>query len=136
MQLSSGYENRKGRVDIVPLMDVMFLLLVFFIYAMVRMTMERGVKVALPAGPGKEVAGKSMVISITASNTLAMENRVLTLDQLLPEAAALTRLNPGLPVLIKGDRTADLGVAVELVARLRHQGITQVSFLVDPDKGP
>jgi biopolymer transport protein ExbD len=122
-------------VDIVPLIDVMFLLLVFFIYAMVRMTMERGVKVALPAGPGREVAGKSMVISITASNTLAMENRVLTLDQLLPEAAALTRLYPGLPVLIKGDRTADLGVAVELIARLRHQGITQVSFLVEPDKG-
>jgi len=109
---------------------------VFFIYAMVRMTVERGVKVALPAGPGKAVAAQSLVITITASNVLSLEGRELTLAQLLPEVAALARLQPGVPVLIKGDRSSDLGVAVELIARLRDHGITKLSFLVDPDTGP
>ncbi len=136
MRLSSGYEDRKGRIEIVPLIDIIFLLLVFFIYAMVRMTVERGVKVALPSGPGKAVAAKSLVITITASNSLVLEGRTLTLAQILPEVAAMARLQPGLPVLIQGDRSADLGVAVELIARLRDHGITQLSFLVNPDISP
>lgn len=137
MRLSSGYEDRKGRIEIVPLIDIIFLLLVFFIYAMVRMTVERGVKVALPAGPGNAVAGpKTLVVTLTASNALFLEGRELPMDRVLPEVAAVARLQPGIPVLIKGDRASDLGVAVELIARLRDHGITQLSFLVDPDTRP
>lgn len=138
MRLSSGYEDRKGRIEIVPLIDIIFLLLVFFIYAMVRMTVERGVKVALPDGPGKVVAGPktTLVITITAANALFLEGRELPMDRILPEVAAMARLQPGIPVLIKGDRASDLGVAVELIARLRDHGITQMSFLVDPDIRP
>ncbi|MCA1809797.1 MAG: ExbD/TolR family protein, partial [Kiritimatiellia bacterium] len=48
MKLSTGYETRKARVEMLPLIDVVFLLLVFFIYAMLSMVLHRGIKVALP----------------------------------------------------------------------------------------
>jgi biopolymer transport protein ExbD len=52
MRLASGYEERKARIEMVPLIDCMFLLLVFFMYAMVSMTVHRGIRVNLPKGAG------------------------------------------------------------------------------------
>jgi biopolymer transport protein ExbD len=133
MRLSSGYEERKGRIEIVPLIDVVFLLLVFFIYAMVRMTMERGVRVNLPTASGELTERQNLVISITSSNTLEFEGRAILLPQLLPEILAERSLHADRPVVIKGDRSADLGVAVEVMARLRDVGVKSVSFLVRPE---
>ena len=45
MRLSSGYEEKKARVEMLPLIDVVFLLLVFFIYAMLSMVLHRGLRV-------------------------------------------------------------------------------------------
>ena len=45
MRLESGYENRRARIEMLPLIDIVFLLLVFFIYAMLSMVAHRGMKV-------------------------------------------------------------------------------------------
>ena len=66
MNLSTGYEGRRARIEIVPLIDVVFLLLVFFIYAMLSMTVYRGVRVRLPAGSGDVEEMKTVVINIDA----------------------------------------------------------------------
>ena len=50
MRLTSGYEERKARIEMLPLIDIVFLLLVFFIYAMLSMTIHRGLEVELLPG--------------------------------------------------------------------------------------
>ena len=134
MRLSSGYEERKGRIEIVPLIDIIFLLLVFFIYAMVTMTVQKGIRVALPAASGEVAPRGGFVITLTSSNTLAVDGRAMTVDQAVAEAAAAAR-KANETVLINGDRSADLGMAVELVAKLREMGVKAVSFLVKPEGG-
>jgi biopolymer transport protein ExbD len=129
MRLSSGYEDRRGRIEIVPLIDIIFLLLVFFIYAMVTMTVERGVRVRLPSAGGERGPGDRLTLTLTASNTLYLDTRPVTLTEALDEAEDAARRGIE-TVLIRGDREAGLGPSIELVSGLRARGVRTVSFSV------
>jgi biopolymer transport protein ExbD len=130
MRLDSGYEERKARVEMVPLIDCMFLLLVFFIYAMVTMTVHRGIRVNLPAGEGRVEQKTPVLISVMADNTLKIGDRTVDLDTAVREGAAQARAQTA-PVMIGGDRASDLGVSLELLSRLKAAGVESVSFLVE-----
>ena len=133
MHLSSGYEERRARVEIVPLIDVVFLLLVFFIYAMLSMTMYRGLRVRLPRGAGTPENLTTVVITVAADNSLWVEERPVAIGEAVDLAAQRVR-DTGVPVLVSGDRRADLGVAVELLGKLRREGVEAVSFQVRQDE--
>ncbi|TFH15049.1 MAG: hypothetical protein E4H02_08655 [Lentisphaerales bacterium] len=128
MRLTSGYETHKARIEIVPLLDVVFLLLVFFIYAMLSMSVHRGVRVQLPDGNGIAEPLENFVITITEDSALLVEGSVVDIDEAVRRAVQLPLENAR--VLIYGDRQANLGVAVELLSRLRSSGVGSVSFLV------
>jgi biopolymer transport protein ExbD len=130
MRLDSGYEERKARVEMVPLIDCMFLLLVFFIYAMVTMTVHHGIRVNLPNGEGRVEQKTPVLISVTADSLLKIGDRVVDLDTAVREVAAQARLQTA-PVMIGGDRASNLGVSLELLSRLKAAGVESVSFLVE-----
>lgn len=113
-----------------PLIDVVFLLLVFFIYAMVSMVVHHGIKVELPtAGSSSVERNEYISITIDAENRLSINRQPVEADdvaehvlQLRSEAGRVT------PVFIDGDRQADLGRAIELLDKLKNAGIEEVSF--------
>ena len=83
MQLATGYENRKPRIEIVPLIDVVFLLLVFFIYAMLSMVVCRGLRVELPSAQGVTEDMKTVIITLSSDNGVSIINSTpLTLQAL------------------------------------------------------
>ena len=128
MKLSSGYESKKARVEMLPLIDVVFLLLVFFIYAMVSMVVHRGLKVDLPA-TGTAVMDKMDYISITidADNGLYLNSEPVETEGLALRVLQLSK-DSNKPVYIDGDQKADLGLAIELLDDLKKAGIEEVSF--------
>lgn len=133
MRLVTGYEQRKPRIEIVPLMDVIFLLLSSFIYATYSMTVYKGMRVDLPRGVGVADVPDNVVIVIRRDNTLSIDERVVTTDRAVQETVARTK-DVRRPVLISGDRRADLGIAVELLSALRQAGVESVSFQVKEQK--
>ena len=133
MQVDSGFGSRRARIEMVALIDVVFLLLVFFIYAMLSMTVFRGLELNLPRGEGKPQA-EAVVVTLDRDNRFFAAGRPLE-----PEQAAAWVMSEharsGLPVLIRGDRKADFGVALELLADLQAAGLEAVSFQVDAPPG-
>ena len=111
-----------------PLIDVVFLLLVFFIYAMLSMVVHRGLKVDLPTA-GTAALDRSNYISIIidAENRLYLNDAPITLDALPAEVLQL-RGGESKPVFIDGDQAADLGIAIQLLDALKDSGIEEVSF--------
>ena len=128
MRLSSGYEDKRARVEMLPLIDVVFLLLVFFIYAMLSMVVHRGLKVDLPS-VGNSSLEQSDYISITidAGNNLFLNEEPVKAGGLAARVLAL-RGGESKPVFINGDQKADLGLAIELLDDLKKAGIEEVSF--------
>ena len=129
MVVDSGYSRRRARIEMIALIDVVFLLLVFFIYAMLSMTVFRGLDLNLPRAEGS-VQRDAIVVTVDRGNRLSAEGDTMEADQIVAWAMAEHR-RTGLPVLIRGDREADLGIALELLAALREAGLEAVSFQVE-----
>ena len=76
-------ERRKGRIEMIPLIDIVFLLLVVFIYAMLSMAVHRGLPVALPASAAAEVE-KNLVLAVTVERegTIYLDKVPVPLEEL------------------------------------------------------
>ncbi len=135
MRLSSGYENRKARMEMISLMDVMFLILVFFVYSIFSMTVHRGLKVDLPAARGVHEKGEQAVITLAADNTLALNKQPMPFDELVLATVKLWR-EKATPVLISADKAAPLGTGIELLGKLKNGGVERVAFQVSGQEKP
>lgn len=128
MKLRSGYETKKARVEMLPLIDVVFLLLVFFIYAMLSMVVHHGLKVDLPTAGSVSLEKEDYIaITIDADNHLFLNEEPVEASGLAVRVLAL-RGGEAKPVFINGDQKADLGLAIELLDDLKQAGIEEVSF--------
>ena len=115
-------------MEMLPLIDVVFLLLVFFIYAMLSMVVHHGLKIELPsAGTAAQDRNDYIDITIDAENHLYLNTLPVGLEDL---AGLVRELRGGdmKPVFINGDQSADLGLAIELLDLLKRSGIEEVSF--------
>ena len=135
MHLETGYEGRGARLEMIPLMDVVFLLLVFFIYAMFTMAAHRGVQLDLPRAEGQPVKGDVLVITLTQAGTFQLDGRDLSREDLILETIDRHR-SANLPVLISADRKVPLGIGIELLAQLQAAGVDSLTFQVTPEKKP
>jgi len=129
MKLSSGYEDRKARMEMISLMDVMFLILVVFVYSVFSMSVHRGLKVELPSAAGERAKGDQTVITIAADNALFLNKQPLPPDELVLATVKLWR-ERATPVLISADRAASLGTGIELLGKLKNGGVERVAFQV------
>ena len=134
-----GRRRRGVRLEMTALLDVMFLVLVFFIYSIFDMTMHRGVKVDLPGAKGVEEKGERIVVTILPDNTLQLDGEPLARPDLVARVAGLVAGAgaEGRPsVIVSGDRSASLGTGVTLLAELKAAGVGRVSFQVSGTAEP
>jgi len=133
MRVDSGFARKRARIEMIALIDVVFLLLVFFIYAMLSMTVFRGLELNLPRAEGR-IQRDAIIVTLDRGNRLAAEGRTMDADQIVAWAIS-EHARTGLPVLVRGDREADFGVALELLAALQEAGLEAVSFQVESPSG-
>ena len=127
-------KNRNPRLEMTSLMDVMFLVLVFFIYCIFDMAVHKGLKVDLPNAAGADEKGERIVITIKADDTVQLNGMDLTKDEVVARVKDLAAVKMKLPVLISGDRKSSLGVGIELLSDLKAAGVERASFQVSGGK--
>ena len=127
-------DTKPARVEMTPIMDVVFLLLVFFIYAFMTMTVQRGMKVELPRAEGVIEKTNNIRIVLTANDELLLDGRTAMAQDDLVDAVLLRHETLGLPVIISADRSAHAGSALEIMAALRAKGIEKVTYQVEKQK--
>ena len=133
--------NKKLRpmaeINVVPYIDVMLVLLVIFMITAPLLT--QGVKVDLPqadAQPIEEKAKRPLVVSVDREGrfNLTYDDRTRQLDdeELKRQAVAILKNNPGIPVLVKGDRAVDYGRVVQAMVLLQEAGAPSIGLLTEP----
>lgn len=119
-------EKTLRTIDIAPLIDVVFLLLIFFMLTS-NFIFQPGIKINLPRAITSDILSEeTAVITITAENLIYHHGRLVTvkeLSQALKEIASSRR-----PVLIKADRKAFLGRIVEVWDICRQEGVSRVNI--------
>ena len=122
--------RRGARLEMTSLMDVMFLVLVFFVYCIFDMTVHKGVKVDLPNAAGADEKGERIVLTIGADDSLQLNGEPTTRAAVVAKVKDLSAVDMRLPVLISGDRQSSLGTGIEILSGLKAAGVEKVSFQV------
>lgn len=122
--------RRGARLEMTSLMDVMFLVLVFFIYCIFDMAVHKGARVDLPDAAGADERGERIVITILPDDTMQFNGTPMAKDEIVARVADLNRVKMNFPVLISGDRKSSLGVGIELLSELKRAGVEKASFQV------
>ena len=117
------------------LMDVMFLVLVFFIYCIFDMAVHKGLKVELTNAAGADEKGERIVVTIKADDTMQLNGMSMSREEVVSRVKELNRVKMNLPVLISGDRRSSLGVGIELLSALKAAGVEKASFQVSGERG-
>ncbi len=135
MKLKTGFEAKKARIEMLPLIDIVFLLLVFFIYAMLSMVVHRGFKVDLPQATTAEIDRKDYLsITVDKNNRILLDKAEILLGNLSDEVTA--KAVKGTKIFINGDKEADLGVVINVLDTLRRDDIKEVYFETEPVERP
>jgi biopolymer transport protein ExbD len=124
--------SKKARIEMLPLIDIVFLLLVFFIYAMLSMAVHRGLPVDLPLSTTAEI-NKKLVLSVTVKADKAIyvdKERVALADltQVLQSKAGGIR-EPG--VLVFADRALPYQMIYDVLDKIRLAGLSRISLQAD-----
>ncbi len=131
MKLKTGFETKKARIEMLPLIDIVFLLLVFFIYAMLSMVVHRGFKVDLPQATTAEIDRKDYIsITVDKDNRILLNKAEILLENLSDEVMA--KAVKGTKIFINGDKEADLGIVINVLDTLRRDEIKEVYFETEP----
>ena len=126
MQFKRRTELVKGQIDIAPLIDIVFQLLIFFMLTS-SFIMQPGIKVNLPKAVTSEaIHEKSLIILITGSDMVYLNERAITTKEL--DARMRIAAKEKKSLLIKADRRASMGKIVEVWDMCRDAGITQINI--------
>jgi biopolymer transport protein ExbD len=113
----------------VPLIDSIFLILVFFIYAFLSMTVHRGLPVHLPSAMAALIdKADYCAITVSEDNTYFLNKEPVSIDELEGRLRAMIVENPELRVYLNGDKNAHHGAVVAALDRLRAAGIGKISI--------
>lgn len=134
MKIISPLGAKKARLEIVPLIDIMFFLLASFMMVTMSMTKQRTIDVNLPAAATSHSNLKPDVISLAvdARGQVFLDKDMISLealDQMLKERLSA---NKELPVYISGDAATPHGAMIAVLDYVKRCGVTKVAFNVKP----
>lgn len=126
MKFRRRVKIEKGMVDLTPLINVFFLLFIFFIFTS-SFIFQPGIKVSLPKAVTSEVIQEEgVVITITKDDKIYLNEREISHDEVVSNLRLLAKAKT--PLLIKADSGASLGRIVEIWDMCRNEGVLQVNI--------
>jgi biopolymer transport protein ExbD len=126
-------EGRKARIEIIPMIDTVFFLLVFFMMASLAMTVYRGMPVNLPtAASGQATRDDKAAITLDREGRMYLNREPTTRDSLGGQLRTLLSANPNLMVMINADGEVLHRRVVDVVDVARTAGISRLAIAVVP----
>jgi len=120
-----------GSIDISPLIDVVFLLLIFFIVTTVFVS-ETGVEISKPrAASSEDLDRQAILIAVTSESRVWHGGREIGQDGVRAVVAALLEENPEIPVIIRADAAAPTQAAVQVIDSAKIAGAKSVSLATE-----
>jgi biopolymer transport protein ExbD len=129
------FETRKARIEIIPMIDVMLFLLVFFIIVTLQMIPDAGVNLQLPVSSQTDpLPHPKFTVNVLPDGTIKVKGVVMTAD----EVTALFQAD-GDPdkteVTIATDKTTPFQDFMTVIDAARKAGVTDIGIAAQPDSG-
>jgi biopolymer transport protein ExbD len=130
MKLGTPIPHKKARIEIIPLIDIMFFLLASFMMVSLSQVHMKGMKVTLPTGQSGEVQQKSDYISVSVdqSGNPYFDKEEMTYELLTARLKKVHDENPEAKVFVRGDMNTVHGNIIRVLDILRSVGFYKIAF--------
>ena len=132
MRLASPVPHKRARIEIIPLIDIMFFLLASFMMVSLSQTHMKGIRVNLPAAvaPPPSQVKDYISIKVREGNVVTFDNQVVNDDQVLPRLYELQRANPEIKVSLSADLMAMHGDVIAVLDKIRSANIKKIGYQI------
>jgi biopolymer transport protein TolR len=134
--------RRRGRhhgliseINVTPFVDVMLVLLIIFMVAAPLLTV--GVPIDLPETQAKALNAETqpITISINEAGQVHLQETEIPLDEVVPRLKAIAQTGYEERIFIRGDRTADYGTVMRVMAQINAAGFKNIGLVSLPEQG-
>jgi biopolymer transport protein ExbD len=134
-KIQSSLAQRHARIEIIPLIDIMFFLLASFMLVSLTMSKQQSIKVNLPTATQAHPDLKPEMISLSVDRAggVFLQRQAVTFPELYRALTEGMAGNTNLPVYISGDLDATHGQMVQVLDLVRKAGFQKVAFNVQAD---
>jgi len=130
MNIPSPRGARRARIEIVPLIDIIFFLLATFVMVSMSMIKNQGISVNLPVAASSSAQERKdySAITVTAAGEYYFNKDLVTLEEVVERLKAVKAAETDPRVFINGDEKAELGKAIAVLDEVRKLGISKVAI--------
>ncbi len=132
MHITSPLPKKKARIEIIPLIDIMFFLLASFMMVSLSQTHMKGIKVNLPSQslPPPNTVKDFVAVRVAAGPVYYFDGQYVQEDQVTPRLFELQKGNPDIKVSISAEPMAMHGDVITLLDKVRQVGIKKVGYQI------
>jgi biopolymer transport protein ExbD len=131
MKFRAVHRAEAAGFQIAPMIDIMFLLLSFFIASQLFSRWEKEIDIQLPTADSGQMPKRlpgEVIINVTAAGEVVVNNKGYTLEELRAMLKRLAETFPGQPVLLRGDEASDFKHVIAVLDVCRQVDIWNISF--------
>ena len=131
---SSYFDSDRPRVEVIPMIDIMMFLLVFFVVISVRMIAGTGIDMDLPgSATTQDLKSSTITIGVSKTGDIVVDGKTVSPDALKDRLVALKGDKP-VDVVLAGDKDVPLQVLLKVMDSVRGAGINQVGIAAKAEK--
>ncbi len=130
MELASPIPKKRARIEIIPLIDIMFFLLASFMMVSLSQTTMKGMKVSLPTGSSGQTQSKKDYVSFSVDRDgfIYWDKERITYEDVPAKLRPLRATNPEAKIFVRGDAEALHGNVTRLLDQIRSTGFSKIAF--------
>ena len=128
------FEADRPRVEVIPMIDIMMFLLVFFVVISLNMIAGTGVEMVLPGSKTtKEIKSATVTVGVTKDNKIVIDGETISQDGLTNKLTELKK-DQKISVIIAGDKDVPLQTLINVMDSVRGAGINSVGIAATAEK--
>jgi len=130
MPITLPTARRRARIEIIPLIDIIFFLLATFVLVSLSMVKNQGVPVRLPVSATSQALAhaETLILRISKEGTVSIDRQDYSLEQLHEPLETFQKSQADPKVILQGDTDAAYGKIIAVLDEVRRAGISKVAI--------
>lgn len=125
-------QEERPQLMIIPMIDIIFFLLVFFMMSMLSMVVQKSMPLTLPQAESAKVSmTRNIPVTITADGGIYYERDLMSLRDLTARLTEDVAHGEDISVILRGDAAASYGTVVQVMDVVKRLGIEKVYIATD-----
>lgn len=128
MNIRSNRVARPPRLMIIPMIDIIFFLMVFFLFSTLQMVYQKSMPVNLPvASSSHQEVPKPVAITLMKDGTISIGDIVVGIEEIKPRVEQLAD-KADTPVILRADENVEHGKIIKVMDEIKSAGVTKLSI--------